>query len=57
MNLQELQTIIHYQLPIKIFMYNNNGYLSIRITQNSYFNKNFVGESSISGVTIPDMKN
>ncbi len=56
MNLQELQTIIHYQLPIKIFMYNNNGYLSIRITQNSYFNKNFVGESPISGVTIPDMK-
>ncbi|MFX4281444.1 thiamine pyrophosphate-binding protein [Aliarcobacter butzleri] len=56
MNLQELQTIIHYQLPIKIFMYNNNGYLSIRITQTSYFNKNFVGESPISGVTIPDMK-
>lgn len=56
MNLQEMQTIIHYQLPIKIFMYNNNGYLSIRITQNAYFNKNFVGESPISGVTIPDMK-
>ena len=56
MNLQELQTIIHYQLPIKIFMYNNNGYLSIRMTQNAYFNKNFVGESPISGVTIPDMK-
>ena len=37
-------------------MYNNNGYLSIRITQTSYFNKNFVGESPISGVTIPDMK-
>lgn len=56
MNLQELQTIIHYKLPIKIFMYNNNGYLSIRITQTAYFNKNFVGESPISGVTIPDMK-
>jgi acetolactate synthase-1/2/3 large subunit len=56
MNLQEMQTIIHYQLPIKIFMYNNNGYLSIRITQKAYFNENFVGESPISGVTIPDMK-
>lgn len=56
MNLQELQTIIHYKLPIKIFMYNNNGYLSIRITQTAYFNKNFVGESPVSGVTIPDMK-
>jgi acetolactate synthase-1/2/3 large subunit len=56
MNLQELQTIIHYNLPIKIFMYNNNGYLSIRMTQELYFDKNFVGESSASGVTIPDMK-
>jgi len=56
MNIQELQTIIHNNLPIKIFMYNNNGYLSIRITQKSYFDKNFVGESSISGISIPDMK-
>jgi acetolactate synthase-1/2/3 large subunit len=56
MNLQELQTIVHYNLPIKIFMYNNNGYLSIRMTQELYFNKNFVGESSINGVAIPDMK-
>ncbi len=56
MNIQEMQTIIHNNLPIKIFMYNNNGYLSIRITQTSYFNKNFVGESPISGVSIPDMK-
>lgn len=56
MNLQELQTIIHNRMPIKIFMYNNNGYLSIRITQTSYFSKNYVGESSISGVSIPDMK-
>ncbi len=56
MNIQELQTIIHYRLPVKIFMYNNNGYLSIRITQHNYFNNNFVGESPISGVSIPDMK-
>ncbi len=57
MNLQELQTIIHNQLPIKIFMYNNQGYLSIRITQTSYFDSHFVGEGSASGVSIPDMKN
>jgi acetolactate synthase I/II/III large subunit len=56
MNLQELQTIIHNRMPVKIFMYNNNGYLSIRITQTSYFKKNFVGEGPISGVGIPDMK-
>ena len=37
MNLQELQTIITNQLPIKIFMINNNGYHSIRITQSNLF--------------------
>lgn len=37
MNLQELQTIISNKLPIKIFLINNNGYHSIRITQNNLF--------------------
>lgn len=56
MNIQEFQTVIHNKLPIKIFMYNNDGYLSIRMTQVSYFEKKFIGESPISGVSIPDMK-
>ncbi len=37
MNLQELQTISTNQLPIKIFLINNNGYHSIRLTQNNLF--------------------
>ncbi len=37
MNLQELQTVITNKLPIKIFLINNNGYHSIRITQNNIF--------------------
>lgn len=37
MNLQELQTIITKQLPIKIFLINNNGYHSIRLTQTNLF--------------------
>ena len=37
MNLQELQTIITNQLPIKIFLINNSGYHSIRITQTNLF--------------------
>ena len=37
MNLQELQTIITNKLPIKIFLINNNGYHSIRITQTNLF--------------------
>jgi len=54
LNIQELQTIAHHQLPIKLFVLNNNGYLSIRTTQSNYFG-NLVGESSQSGVSFPDM--
>ena len=39
MNLQELQTIITNKLPIKIFLINNNGYHSIRITQTNLFSE------------------
>ena len=49
MNLQELQTIITNQLPIKIFLINNQGYHSIRITQANIFNKNYVGIGPDSG--------
>lgn len=49
MNLQELQTIITNQLPIKIFLINNQGYHSIRLTQTNLFNKNFVGIGEQSG--------
>lgn len=53
MNLQELQTIVGYQLPIKIFVLNNQGYHSIRQTQNNYFPDNTVGCGPESGVTFP----
>ncbi len=43
MNLQELQTVLTNQLPIKIFLINNQGYHSIRITQTNLFHRNFVG--------------
>lgn len=53
-NIQELQTVFHHQLPIKIFVLNNNGYLSMRTTQGNFF-KRFVGEGPRSGVSFPDM--
>lgn len=57
MNLQELQTIITNRLPIKIFLINNNGYHSIRITQTNLFNKNFVGIGPESGdLSFPDFE-
>jgi acetolactate synthase-1/2/3 large subunit len=54
MNIQELQTIKHHQLPIKIFILNNGGYLSMRLTQGGFFKGNFIGESARSGVSFPD---
>lgn len=55
MNLQELQTIVHHQLPIKLLIFNNDGYLMIKHTQNALFNKSgYVGTSKSSGVSCPD---
>lgn len=57
MNLQELQTILTNKLPIKIFLINNSGYHSIRITQTNLFNKNFVGIGPESGdVSFPQFE-
>jgi acetolactate synthase-1/2/3 large subunit len=53
MNIQELQTVVHHRLPIKIFVLNNGGYLSIRSTQKNFFGR-LTGESAASGVTFPD---
>lgn len=50
MNLQELQTIIHHKMPLKIFVVNNGGYHSIRQTQNSFFGKPLVGIGVDSGM-------
>ena len=52
-NLQELAVIKYHEMPIKVFVTNNNGYLSIRQTQKKFFNNNYVGESSISGLYFP----
>jgi acetolactate synthase-1/2/3 large subunit len=53
-NIQELMTIAHYQMPIKIFLFNNKGFASIRATQNSFFQGHFVGADGGSGVANPD---
>ncbi len=54
MNLQELQTIVGNQLPIKIFILNNSGYVSIFQTHHNFFNGVEVGGGPKSGVTFPD---
>jgi acetolactate synthase-1/2/3 large subunit len=56
MNLQELQTIVHYNLPVKLFVWNNEGYLSIRTTQKKFFDGREIGTDADSGVSIPSIR-
>ena len=55
-NIQELQTIKHYNLPIKLFVWNNHGYLSIRTTQRKFFDGRFIGVDGDSGVSLPNIE-
>jgi len=52
-NVQELETIRRYALPIKVFVLNNQGYASIRTSQARYFQR-LVGSDPGSGMTLPD---
>jgi acetolactate synthase-1/2/3 large subunit len=54
MNLQELQTIAHHQLPIKLFIFNNDGYLMVKHTQTAMFGGRAAGADKKSGVSCPD---
>ncbi len=56
LNIQELATIAHLQLPIKLFVLNNQGYASIRASQTNYFGGPNIGCSPETGVSIPDYR-
>lgn len=53
MNIQELQTLVHHQFPVKLVVWNNNGYLSIRATQLKFFAGREIGTDPASGVSLP----
>ncbi|MFA6016663.1 MAG: thiamine pyrophosphate-binding protein [Patescibacteria group bacterium] len=55
LNIHELQTIQHHNLPIKIFILNNGGYYSIKNTHIDYFKKEFAS-SPQTGVSFPEYK-
>jgi acetolactate synthase-1/2/3 large subunit len=54
LNIQELQTLAHSHLPVKLFVLNNGGYLSMRTTQDSFFGRR-IGEGPDSGISFPDV--
>ena len=55
-NLQELALVKRHNLPIKIFIFSNNGYASIRATQRKYFNGSYEGCDEKTGLSFPDWK-
>lgn len=55
LNIQELETVAHMKLPIKIFILDNNGYGSIMATQRNMFNGFYVGAEPGSGLTLPNL--
>ncbi|MBU4348877.1 thiamine pyrophosphate-binding protein [bacterium] len=56
MNVQDLETVKRLNLPIKFFVLNNQGYASIRNTQNSYFEGRYVASDRKSGLTLPNTR-
>ncbi len=56
MNIQELATIMHNKIPIKIFVFNNGGYLTIKQTQLLGFNGRIMGADKKSGLSFPNYK-
>ena len=54
MNIQEMQTVAQYNLPIKIIVLNNGGYLAITLMQDNLFNGNHFGSTNNSGVGSPN---
>ena len=53
LNIQELQTLVHHKLPVKLIVLNNGGYLSMRQTQSNFFGR-LIGAGPSSGVSFPD---
>lgn len=57
MNIQELQTMVTQHLPVKVFVWNNGGYASIRGHQRTVFHGRFLGVDPASGTCFPNLKN
>ena len=54
MNVQDFATLAYYKLPVKLFIYNNHGYLLIRHNQHNYMDDRFLGVGPDSGVPSVD---
>jgi len=55
-NLQELQVVKEHQIPLKLFVFNNDGYTMIKISQQNLFDSRISGSSSSSGISFPSFE-
>lgn len=55
-NMQELALVSGMHLPLKIYVFNNDGYVSIRTTQKDFLDNNYVGSSPDSGLHLLDIE-
>jgi acetolactate synthase-1/2/3 large subunit len=56
LNIQELQTIFHHRLPVKVVVYNNRGYLAIKHTQKAFLGARYSGTDAKHGLSVPAIK-
>jgi acetolactate synthase-1/2/3 large subunit len=56
MNIQELQTMVTQRLPIRIFVWNNGGYATIKSHQKTIFKGRFLGVDPESGTVFPELE-
>lgn len=54
MTIQEMATVMHHHLPVKLFIFNNGGYLTIKQTQELGFDGRLMGSNEQSGISFPD---
>ena len=54
MTIQEMATVMHHRLPVKLFVLNNGGYLTIKQTQELGFDGRLMGINEESGLSFPD---
>jgi acetolactate synthase-1/2/3 large subunit len=55
-NMQELQLVAEHKIPLKLFIFNNNGYAMIKISQHNLFNSRITGSSIESGISFPSFE-
>lgn len=55
-NIQELQTIAHYSIPVKVFILNNHSYGIIKQFQEMYFDSRYEATTPKSGYSVPDFR-